>query len=204
MASGTSRAPLGRVGVAGQRVGPGTPSAAWPRWLGLVLAAGYLGAVWLDAVGVRLVDRALPAPIRFFTQVAELFPRAADDVIEWRAKGWLCDRRQFDEIDVRPFFPIRANDKESRFHRAMFFYYREGRVLRALDAYITAAQNRWRPQDRIGGVMLLSLRIPIPPLGVAEPRYERRPISSYPASLVKRYWYVTGAEAREQRCKDPS
>ncbi len=170
----------------------------------LALAVGYLGAVWMDAAGVRAVGRALPAPVRFFTQIAELFPRAAEDAIEWRVKGWLCDRRQFDEIDVRPFFPIRANDKENRFHRGMFFYSREARVLRELDAYIVASQNRSRPGQRIGGVMILSLRIPIPPPGVADPRYERKPLSAYPATLARRYWYVTGSAAREQRCQERS
>lgn len=170
----------------------------------MFLGGAYLAAVWLDAAGVRVLDRALPGPVRFFTQIAELFPRAAEDVIEWRVKGWRCDQRQFVELDVRPFFPIRANDKESRFYRAMFFHSRNPRVLQALEAYIVEAQNRSHPSERIGGVMLLSLRIPIPPLGVAEPRYERKPIADYPATIVKRYWYVSGAAPRELECKEAS
>ena len=214
MTSGASGPASGRASGAasgrlsgGQRQpdrAPGPDGQPRPNWLVLVLAIGYLAAVWLDAAGVRKVDRALPAPVRFFTQVAELFPRAAENAIEWRVRGWRCDLRRFEEIDVRPFFPIHANDKESRFHRAMFFYYRESRVLEALDTYITAAQSRSHPLEKIGGVMLLSLRIPIPPVGISEPRYERRPISGYPDTVTRRYWYVTGVEAREQRCREPS
>src|ERR1700690_2487024 len=107
------------------------------RWLALPCAIAYLSAVWLDAAGVHRVGQALPAPLRFFTQVAELFPYAAEDVIEWHVKGFGCDARRFDEVDVRSLFPIHRDDKESRFYRTMFFYFRELRVLEALDAYIT-------------------------------------------------------------------
>jgi hypothetical protein len=165
-------------------------------------AAIYLAAVWLDAAGVHGLGQALPAPIRFFTQVAELFPRAAEDVIEWRVKAYRCAEGRYEELDARPFFPIHRDDKESRYYRTMFFYYRERRVLDAVDAYITGEQNRLHPEARIGGVMLLSLRIPIPKLGVAEPRYQRRAIADYPATLTKKYWYNTAPALREQRCAE--
>ena len=44
------------------------------------------GAIWLGAVGTGLPERALPRPLLFFTQVAELFPNAALDSIEWRVR----------------------------------------------------------------------------------------------------------------------
>ena len=69
---------------------------------------------------------------------------------------------------MRPLFPIRRDDKESRFYRAMFFHYRQRRVLEALDKFIVEAHNRAHPEARIGGVMLLDLRIPIPPPGTPE------------------------------------
>ena len=172
------------------------------RWLALACATVYLSAVWLDAAGEHRLEHVLPAPLRFFTQVAELFPRAADDVIEWHVKGFRCDVRQFDEIDVRPFFPIHRDDKESRFYRTMFFYYRERPVLAALDDYITREHNRQHPDERIGGVMLLSLRIPLPALGAKGERYHWHPIAEAPATLTRRYWHTTAPALRDRRCAE--
>jgi hypothetical protein len=170
----------------------------------VVAGAGalYLLAVWLDGAGTRIPDRVLAPPLRLFVQVADLFPDASPFSIEWRARAWRCDLARFEELDVRPYFPIHRDDKESRFERAMFFYHRDGRVLEALDAYLTSAQNRLHPDARIGGVMLLSLRVPIPLLGSAGARYERVPIASYPSSVTRQYWYTTGIEERKRRCAE--
>jgi len=167
-----------------------------------VVAALYLLAVWLDAVRVTAVERVLPPPARQFVQVAELFPTAAPFVIDWRARGWSCATHQFAEIDLRPLFPIRPNDKESRFARAMFFYRRERPVLEALDDFVTRAHNRLEPDNPIGGVLLLSLRIPIPPPGSAVERYQRRPIEEYPATVERHVWYTTSPAERQARCTE--
>jgi hypothetical protein len=182
-------------------------AAPWaPHWLSrvaLVLGAAYLFFIWQDSALARgPASHLLPRPVRFFVEVAELFPRAADDTIEWRARGFRCDLRRFEEIDLRPFFPIRRDDKENRFFRAMFFYRREARVLEAMDAYLTSSQNRLRPEARIGGVMLMSLRVPIPPLGAKEDRYQPLPIDSYPPAVERKWWYVTPAALRNQRCAE--
>jgi hypothetical protein len=168
----------------------------------MALGVVYLVAVWLDAAGMGLPDQLLPRPVRFFTQVADLFPNAARASIEWRARGWRCDSRRFEELDVRPFFPIRRDDKESRFDRAMFFYHRQRRVLEALDDYIVASQNRSNPDRRIGGVLLMSLRVPIPPLGERVPRRQWMPSADFPSSVERRYWYTTPPDAREKRCEE--
>jgi len=167
-----------------------------------VLAGAYALLVWLEGAGLKLADAILPRPLRFFVQEAELFPHAARDVIEWRAEAWWCDLGRFEELDVRPFFPIRRDDKESRFYRAMFFHYRQRHVLEAMDAYLVREQNRAHPDRPIGGVMLLSLRIPIPPAGAAAPRYQRLPLADYPQEVQRKYWYVTGSAEREQRCAE--
>jgi hypothetical protein len=187
----------------GQPAGLATPWVA-PGLRRVVAAAGtlYLLAVWLDAAGTTIPDRVLAPPLRLFVQVAELFPNASPYSIEWRARGWRCDRARYEELDVRPYFPIHRDDKESRFDRAMFFYHRDGRVLAALDAYLTSAQTRLHPDARIGGVMLLSLRVPIPPLGTTGARHERQPIASYPPSVARQYWYTTGIEERTRRCAE--
>jgi hypothetical protein len=173
---------------------------AWLRRATAVAGAFYLLAVWSDAVRVITLTPLLPHAARGFVQVAELFPTASPFVIDWRARGWSCATHQFTELDVRPLFPIRRDDKESRFYRAMFFYHRERRVLEALDAYITRAHDRLDPEHRIGGVMLLSLRIPIPPPGTAEARYQRQPLDDYPSSVERRIWYVTSPDERQARC----
>ena len=170
------------------------------RQVAAVLGALYIAAVWLDAAGNGAADAVLPLPVRFFVQEAALFPHAARDVIEWRAEAWMCDAGRFEELDVRPYFPIRRDDKESRFYRAMFFHLHQRRVLAALDQFIAREQNRTHPEARIGGVMLLSLRIPIPPPGTPEARYKRLPLASYPPSVERHYWYVTDKAEREQRC----
>ncbi len=167
-----------------------------------VLAAVYVVSVWMDGAGLKLPDHVLPLPVRFFVQEAELFPHAARDAIEWRAEGWRCDLGRFEEIDVRPFFRIRSDDKESRFYRAMFFHAHQRKVLDAMDEYLSREQNRAHPEARIGGVMLLSLRIPIPPPGTPEGRYQRLPLAEYPQSVQRKYWYVTSSEERTRRCEE--
>jgi hypothetical protein len=175
-----------------------------PRWLGraaAVLGAVYLLSMWVDAIGTGIPERLFPLPLRFFVQEAALFPRAAPNAIEWRVQAFFCGPRRFSELDVRPFFPIRADDKESRFARAMFFHHNQYRVMEALDAYISAEQNRAHPDAPIGGVMLLSLRLPIPPPGSDEPRYRRLPLTDYPRAVERHYWYVTPTEDRTRRCE---
>jgi hypothetical protein len=187
-------------------VSPGGPALAKPwaprrlRQVAAVLAAIYVASVWLEAAGNGIPDSVLPLPVRFFVQEAALFPHAARDIIEWRAEAWFCGPGRFEEIDVRPYFPIRRDDKESRFYRAMFFHLHQRRVLAALDQFIAREQNRAHPEARIGGVMLLSLRIPIPPPGTPEERYQRLPLASYPPSVERHYWYATDKAEREQRC----
>jgi len=184
--------------------GSGVLATPWAprslRRLAGVLGVAYLAAIWLDAAGVSAIDRRLPLPVRFYVQVAELFPRAARNAIEWRAAGRTCDGQHYDEIDVRPLFPIRRDDKESRFYRAMFFYYRDKRVLPALDEYITRAYGRLHPEAPLASVALLSLRIPIPSPATPEPPYARLPIADYPASVERVFWYETPPAVRARRC----
>jgi hypothetical protein len=169
-----------------------------------VVAGIYALFVWMDAAGLNLPDKILPLPLRFFMQEAALFPDAARDAIEYRAEGYRCDTQRFEEIDVRPFFPIQRDDKESRFYRAMFFHRKQKKVLEALDQFIVTQHNRAHPEARIGGVMLLSLRIPIPEPGTPEPRYQRLPLSDYPQEVERKYWYVTPSADRTQRCEEPA
>jgi hypothetical protein len=163
-----------------------------------VCAALYWLGVWLECAGAS-VHKGFTRPVAYFMQVAALFPKAAENMIEYRAEAWYCAEHVFREIDVRPFFPLRANDKENRFDRAMHFYRHELAVMQNLDQYIVASQNaRGAP---IGGVRLLSLRIPLPPPGTVTERYTRKGLDEYPMEWRKE-WYRTGTAHRGERCKE--
>ena len=175
------------------------PGSRRVRWVFVGFALVYLAGVWLDAVGAPVAD-VVPRPLFYFMQVSRLFPNALDFAIEYRVEAYSCEERRWSELDVRPFFPLRANDKENRFDRAMFFYRRSGPVMTALDAYLVTVNNR-AGTSPIGGVMLLSLRIPIPAPGQAIAPYRRRPLFEYPAPFRK-YWYRTSLEEVHARCDE--
>src|SRR5262252_7741446 len=124
----------------GERAAAPSLAESWaPRGLrraAAVLGGCYLIAVWLDAAGTGIPGAVLPRPLRFFVQEAALFPHSSPYIIEWRAEGFSCDDRRFEELDVGPYFPIHRDDKESRFSRAMFFHHDQRVVLEALESYI--------------------------------------------------------------------
>jgi hypothetical protein len=172
-----------------------------PRWLRRALAAlgcFYVAAVFLEGAGVQLSGLVF-RPVLFFCQIAALFPHAATYTIEYRAEGYTCGGRVV-EVDVRPYFPIHADDKENRFDRAMHFYRNDKPVMEALESYVMREYNRSEP-DKIGGVIFLSLRIPIPPPGSPFPRYERVPLADHPKEQRK-VWYVTPHDLVMKRCKE--
>jgi hypothetical protein len=161
------------------------------------MALVYCAGMWLNAAGAPLED-VVPRPLLYFMQVARLFPNAIDLTTEYRAEAYSCEERRWVELDVRPYFPLHADDKESRFDRAMFFYHRSGPVLKALDEYLVGANNQ-AGRAPIGGVLLMSLRIPVPRPGQALSPYRARPLAEYPAELRK-YWYRTSRVDAESRC----
>jgi hypothetical protein len=166
----------------------------------LALAAAalvYFAGVLLNAAGAPLQE-IVPRPLLYFMQVAKLFPNAVDVATEYRAEAYVCDERRWVELDVRPFFPLRPDDKENRFERAMFFYHRSAPVMKALDDYLVRANN-FGGRAPIGGVMLLSLRIPVPPPRRATAPYRRRPLADHPAA-ERKYWYRTSLDDVSARC----
>jgi hypothetical protein len=172
-----------------------------PRWLRRtlgVIGGLYIAAVFCEGAGWQL-SGLLWRPLLFFCQIAALFPHAATHTIEYRAEGYTCNSRIV-EIDVRPYFPIHADDKESRFDRAMFFYRTDKPTMEALEAYVMREYNKTE-LDKIGGVAFMSLRIPIPPPGSSFPRYERVPLADHPKEQRK-VWYVTPHDLVMKRCKE--
>jgi hypothetical protein len=157
----------------------------------------YIVAMFCEGAGAS-VAHLLPRPLLFFCQIAALFPHAATHSIEYRAQGYTCSGRVI-ELDLRPFFPIHAEDKENRFDRAMHFYRQERPVMQALEAFVMREHNQSDP-DKIGGVAFLSLRIPVPAPGSPFARYQRLPIGEYPAEYRK-VWYVTPHDTVLRRCR---
>jgi hypothetical protein len=165
----------------------------------LAIAAGvYLAGIWLEAADAPLM-RFVPRPLHYFLQVAKLFPNAVPTVTEYRAEAYACADRVWHELDVRPFFPLRADDKENRFARAMFFYRRQPLVMRALDDYLVKGNDRI--DSPIGGVLLMSLRIPIPAPGEPTEPYRRKPLAEY-GPEARKYWYRTPTSVRRARCHE--
>jgi hypothetical protein len=173
-----------------------------------VLAVAYLLGVWLDAVGSGIPASVLPRAANYFVQVAALFPRAAVASIDYRAEGFVCVERAWKEIDTRPYFPIDPDDKENRFNRVMHFFRENRPTMTALDSYLvenhnSAGHEDGIPSDRaIGGVRLLSLRIPIPAPGDRLERVSRRPLSFYPEEQRK-VFYHTPSSKLAKRCGTP-
>jgi len=164
-----------------------------------LLGGFYIAAMFLEGAGTPL-HHVLPRPLLFFCQISALFPHAATHSIEYRAQGYTCGNRVV-EIDLRPYFPIHADDKENRFDRAMFFYRQDRTVMQALEAFVMREHNRSDP-DKIGGVSFMSLRIPLPAPGSSFPRYRRLPLADYPAEY-RRVWYHTPHDTVLRRCRDP-
>jgi hypothetical protein len=133
--------------------------------------------------------------------VAALFKSAGLMAIDYRAEGWSCSDRKWIEVDVRPFFRIDADTKENRFHRALQFYRRERKVMRALEDYVIRSHNAAAGRPTIGGVRFLSLRVPYPKLGDHVNRVERKPLEAYPEEM-RHAWYWTPTSKRRERCGD--
>jgi hypothetical protein len=169
------------------------------------LAGCYLAGVWLDGVGSTLPSHFLPRAANYFLQVAALFPKAATMTIDYRAEAWVCADRKWEELDTRPYFPLDPDDKENRFQRVMHFFRDDRTVMHALDDYLVEQHPSGKgadgidPLKPIGGIRVMSLRIPLPAPGEALQRFGREPLSAYPESERHHFYHTTRAKAAE-RC----
>jgi hypothetical protein len=182
-----------------------------PKWLRLAVGiAGsvYLVAIFLGSAGSSVPAKSLPRPLLYFTQVACLFPRAATHTIEYRAAAYSCRERSFQELDYRTYFPLRPDDKENRYHRVARFYRNNRRVMQALDEHLVEKHNARvergeSPDDGIegpiGGILVMSLRIPLPEPGTQVDRFRRTQLTEVPVEWRKS-WYRTPRSRRDERC----
>ena len=183
-------------------VAPPPAGRPWRRYALVAIAGLYLADVWLDGVGSNLPGKVLPRSLLYFGQIAALFPHAGEKQIDYRAEGWVCAERKWVEIDPRPWFPIDADNKENRFYRAVQFYRENRTVMRALDEYVTKHHNAAHDR-KIGGVRILSLRIPLPPPGAKIDPYKREELAKYPEDQ-RHNWYWSPGSMRRERCADKS
>lgn len=162
----------------------------------VVVAAIYLVGVAVSTSELGSFDRVVPGWLGFFTQLAALFVKAADTTIEYRVEGWSCRDRRWEEIDTRPVFRMRPNDKENRFQRLAHFYRSDAQVMSALADFLLP-----RVPWRAGGIRVLSLRIPFGAPGAGIERYQRKALTDYPDE-IRHTWYETPARERVRHCAE--
>lgn len=146
-------------------------------------------------------------PFAYFTECTKLFPEADNVALEYHLDAWSCDQRAWVAIDPSPYFPIEADDKESRFQRLGYFYADRGTkeerrtVLYALDDWFV---TRHRDIDDgisggIGGIRMIKLRRTLPLIGEHVDRYVYRPLATPPKDQSQ-LLFQTPASKRKERC----
>jgi hypothetical protein len=154
--------------------------------------------------GALVCDPAQQGPLRaltYFANCTKLFPEKDDYALEYRLEGWSCSRNAWQALDPRPYFPMEADDKESRFQRIAYFYSRERTVMSALDDYIVSHHPAMADhfEGELGGIRLVSVRRPLPDVGDPVDRYVYEPLSPIPPQWRKNF-YWTKRSVRAKRC----
>jgi hypothetical protein len=179
----------------------------WLRWALAVAAALYFLGLFVYSTELASVpQRPVIKPIAFFFEAAGLFPNADRFAIEARLEGWSCVRRRWEKLDPRPYFPIEADNKESRFHRLVGFFTKstsanERKVMNALDDYIVA---RHTDDDgvtgAIGGIRVYRVLRDLPAPGEPTARYEYDPLAPLRPDEQRREVYNATKDRRAQHC----
>ena len=161
---------------------------------------------WLAALYLFALIKHPPAKrglriAALFTQTTCLFPNADVYAIDFRLEGWSCTRRRFEPVDPRAYFPIQADDKESRFQRFSYFYAHNAPSMQALEDWIVALHGDREDglSGPIGGIRVSKWTHPIPEIGAAIEPYEYRPLDKVPEDQRKKLWWTQTAE-RNARC----
>jgi len=139
--------------------------------------------------------------IGFFTESTCLFPRANAYAIEYRLDAWSCTTRKWEPLDPRAYFPIEADDKESRFQRLGYFYQNNRAAMEALDAWISARHDHTADgvAGPIGGIKLAKWIKPLPGVGEPVAPYRYEPLVPVPADQRKDLFWTKASE-RRTRC----
>ena len=174
-----------------------------PRWFRVVLAV--LAALYL--VGLVKHPQFL-RPIAYFTECTRLFPERDMVAIEYRLDAWSCDARAWVPLDPRPYFPIEADDKESRFQRLGYFYGERAAgatrrtVMNALDDFVLASHDGADDgvPGALGGIRLYKVARPLPEPGEPVARYAYQPRGAVPPDAKRTDLFYTRASTRKSRC----
>ena len=177
------------------------PGPLWLRWVLVATALLYF-------IGLlkKPPDRSVLRPVRFFVEAAGLFPDADRYATELRLYGWSCTLRRWQRMDPRPYFPIEADNKESRFFRVALQFDKSSsanhaKVMAALDDYL---RERHDDADgvrgRIGGIKITRLSLDLPPPGDEIERYVYRPLARIKRARAKDL-FVTDDALLAERCR---
>ncbi len=177
-----------------------------PRWLRITLAV--VAGIYLAALIKHPSSSGSLGSVAFFTEATKLFPEADNVALEYRLDAWSCDAHAWVPLDPRPYFPIEADDKESRFQRLGYFYGdRAGgetrrTVMNALDDYVLAHHDAVDDgvAGKIGGIKFFKVSRPLPAVGDEVARYVYRPLSPPPPEAKLTELFHTRASIRKQRC----
>lgn len=170
-----------------------------PRWLRLALAG--LASLYFVAL-VRHPPQVGPLhALGFFTESTCLFPGASRFALEFRLEAWSCPRKRWEPLDPRAYFPIEADDKESRFQRLGHFYQQSRPAMTALDEWIAARHDRTDDgvAGPIGGIRLVKQSRSLPAPGEPVARYAYDPLAPIPKDERKDL-YATRPSERKARC----
>lgn len=160
----------------------------------------WLGAIYLFALIKHPPQSHGMRAISFFTESTKLFPSADLYALDFRLDGYSCWAKHWEPIDPRAYFPIQADDKESRFQRFSYFYKGNRESMHALEAYIEALHpvridGLLGP---IGGIRLSEWTHPIPLPGAEVARYVYRPLEIPPRTERKDLYYTRESEIRKK------
>ncbi|MGE5187124.1 MAG: hypothetical protein ACM31C_33975 [Acidobacteriota bacterium] len=177
-----------------------------PRWLRITLAV--VAGIYLAALIKHPSSSGSLGSVAFFTEATKLFPEADNVALEYRLDAWSCEAHAWLPLDPRPYFPIEADDKESRFQRLGYFYGdRAGgetrrTVMNALDDYILAHHESVDDgvAGKIGGIKFFKVSRPLPAVGDEVPRYVYRPLAAPPPEAKLTELFHTRASIRKARC----
>jgi hypothetical protein len=176
------------------------------------IAIAAFAGLYLLLLIVQPAHRGLRAPIAYFTECTGLFPEAdwvgkseatkVPGAKELRISAWSCDRNRWERFDPRPYFPIQADDKESRLPRMVHFYIEESgdktdarATAHALEAFLFAHHDGDGEDDgvsgRLGGIKLERVAWPFGEVAGDVPRYHYDPFAALPANAHVTVLYQT-------------
>jgi hypothetical protein len=191
------------------------PGPTWLRWGLVAVAALYFLGLLIYSPGWKTVpDKPVVKPIAFFLEAAGLFPKADEIAFEYRLEGWSCARRRWEKLDPRPYFPIEADNKESRFQRLVWFFRKSANyktIMSALDDYVVARHEGVDDaiDGPLGGIRVYEVWRDLPPPGAPTDRYAFHPVAMLGDGEHRKdvrdgdghRFYFTPKPERGDRCK---